>query len=122
MPQGSGRTKALVQAGVYKMIVIYFKRKAEHEWAQDMTYEEIPAEFLRRTLWAESLKGRWRDPEDISVLETRKVGRAVFDLLKTLARAPSPCVVFGRQHGSSSFVCPQSLAVFQNHCPVAEAL
>ena len=47
--------------------------KDEHDWAQDMTYAEIPAEYLRRTLWTESLKGRWRDPEDISVLEIRTV-------------------------------------------------
>ena len=73
-------TKELVQAGVYKLIAK--DRKDEHEWVQDMTYDEIPAEYLRRTLWTESLKGRWRDPEDISVLEIRAVVKAVFDLLK----------------------------------------
>ena len=41
MPQGSSRTKALVQAGVYKMAVKDVDSKAEHEWVQDMTYEEI---------------------------------------------------------------------------------
>ena len=54
----------------------------ERDWVQDMTYDEIPAEYLRRTLWTESLKGRWRGPEDISVLEIRTVVKAVFDLLK----------------------------------------
>ena len=54
MPQGSSRTKALVQAGVDKMIVKDSDRKEEHEWLQDMTYEEIPAEYLCRTFWAES--------------------------------------------------------------------
>ena len=57
-------------------------KKYEHDWVQDMTYDEIPAENFRRTLWAESLKGRWMDPEDISVLEIRTVVKAVFDLLK----------------------------------------
>ena len=47
-----------------------------------MTYEKIPAEYLRMTLWIESLKGRWRDPEDIPVLEIRTVVKAVFDFLK----------------------------------------
>ena len=40
MPQGMSRTKALVQVGVYKMIAKY--SKDEHEWVQDMTYDEIP--------------------------------------------------------------------------------
>ena len=64
------------------MIVKSVDRQTGHEWGQDMTYEEIPAEYLRRTLWSESFKGRWRDPEDMSVLEIRTVVKAVFDLLK----------------------------------------
>ena len=64
------------------MIVTYLGSTKEHEWVQDMTYEEIPAEYLRRTLWSESLKGRWRDPEDISVLEIRNVVKAEFGFLK----------------------------------------
>ena len=59
-------------------------KKDEHDGVQDMNYDEIPAENFRRTLWAESLKGRWMDPEDISVLEIRTVVKAVFDLLKFL--------------------------------------
>ena len=55
------------------MLVTYVDSNEEHDWVQDMTYEEIPAEYLRRTLWSESLKGRWRDPEYISVLEIRTV-------------------------------------------------
>ena len=64
------------------MVVTYFDSNEEHDWVQDMTYEEIPAEYFRRTLWSESLKGRWRDPEDISVLEIRNVVKAEFDFLK----------------------------------------
>ena len=75
MPQGSSRTKALVQPGVYKMMAT--DHKDEHEWVQDMTYDEIAAEYLRRTLWTESLQGRWRDPEHISGLEIRTVVKAV---------------------------------------------
>ena len=60
------------------MIVKYLDNKEEQEWVQDMTYEEIPAEYLRRTLWTESLNGRWKDPEDISVLEIRPAVKAVF--------------------------------------------
>ena len=40
MPQGSSQTKTLIQAGLYKMIAKY--SKDEHEWVQDMTYDEIP--------------------------------------------------------------------------------
>ena len=66
------------------MIATYSKdSKDDHDWVQGMTYDEIPAEFLRRTLWTEPLKGRWRDPEDISALEIRTVVEAVFDLLKS---------------------------------------
>ena len=68
MPQGSNRTRALVQPGVYKAIVKDFDSNEEHDWVQDMTYEEIPAEYFRRTLRSESSKRRWRDPEDLSVL------------------------------------------------------
>ena len=82
MPQGSCRTKTLVQAGVYKKFVKHVDRNEEHDWVQDMTYEEIPAEYLRRTLWSQSLKGRWRDPQDIAVLEVRTVVKAVFDPLQ----------------------------------------
>ena len=56
MPQGSSRTKAVVQASVYKMIA--GDSKDGHEWVQDMTYDDILAEYLCRTLWTESLKGR----------------------------------------------------------------
>ena len=83
MSQGSSRTKALVQAGVYKLVAQDSRdTKDEHDWVQNMTFDEIPAEYLRRTFWTESLKGRWRDPEDISVLEIRTVVKAVFDLRK----------------------------------------
>ena len=51
-----------------------------------MTYDEIPAEYLRMTLWTETLKGRWRDPEDMSVLEIRIVVKAVFFLIFLNAR------------------------------------
>ena len=78
MPEGSSMTKALVQAGVYKMIVKYYDRREEHERVQGMTYEEISAEYLRRTLWRESVKGRWRDLEYFPVLEIRTVVKKVF--------------------------------------------
>ena len=105
MPQGSSRTKALVQAGFYNMIVKIVGSKGEHEWVHDMTYEEIPAEYLRRTLWSESLRGRWRDPEDVSVLEFRTVVKVVFDILKFPHVHHHRLLFIGRQHGSSAFVC-----------------
>ena len=46
MPQGSSRTKALVQAGVYKMIATY--NKDEHEWVQDMTDQPPPGGSTQR--------------------------------------------------------------------------
>ena len=80
MAQGSSRTKALVQAGVYELIA--GSKSDGEEWFLDRSFDEIPARFLKRSLWTESMKGRWRDVEDISVLEIRTVVRAAFDLLK----------------------------------------
>ena len=56
-------------------------KEDEHDWVRDMTYDEIPAEYLHQTLWTESFQGHWRDPEDISVLEICTLVIAVFDLL-----------------------------------------
>ena len=75
------------------MIVKYFDRREEHEWVQDMTYEEIPAEYLRRTLWTETLKGLWMDPEDVSVLEIRTVVKAVCNFRK-LPHVHHHCLLF----------------------------
>ena len=51
MPQASSRTRAFAQAGVYNMIV--GDCKDGQAWVQDMSYDEIPAEYLRRLLWTE---------------------------------------------------------------------
>ena len=80
MPQGSSRVKALTQAGVIKHVDC--KCDDNHDWFQDLSFPEIPAEFLRRSLWSECMSGAWGDLEDIGLLELRTVTKAVFDLMK----------------------------------------
>ena len=80
LPQGSARTKALIEAGVVQLVPGVCSEG--EEWYRDTLFPEVPAQYLKRSLWSECMRGRWRDVEDISVLEIRTVVRAVFDLLK----------------------------------------
>ena len=73
MPQGSSRVKALVQAGVYTHIG--GPCDEGQEWLQDMSFQEVPAEFLLRSLWQDCMSGIWQDPEDISVLEKGRINK-----------------------------------------------
>ena len=55
MPQGSSRVKALTQAGVIKHVDC--KCDDNHDWFQDLSFPEIPADVLRRSLWSDCMSG-----------------------------------------------------------------
>ena len=123
MPQGSSRVKALTQAGVLKHVDC--KCDDNHDWYQDMSFPEIPADLLRRSLWSDCMSGAWRDVEDIFLLELRTVTKAVLDLLKyphTHTHTQYASLIFGRQHGCSFGMLAITRETFQTYCSIAKAV
>ena len=62
MPSISAREHALVKAGVYELVE--GKCVEGEEWYRDTQFAEIPGHCLRRSLWTECLRGRWKDVDD----------------------------------------------------------